>query len=206
MDMVSCYLSYMRQNLSDEERWVLNVEPGTVILRGGSELFNHRHVALWHRFLVEYLPRFVKRVVLLLPCSKVKPYRESPTHRIAWSRISRAGARDKISILALSEPMILVPRELDTLYPFANYELPPQALDDEGRDLMAKLLRRALEALSRSVMIIVATLPRAHREVFERASRGLPIDIVLVPYGRKAFRSIGLASDIAIEMAKKFGR
>lgn len=206
MDIVSCYLSYMQRNLPEEERWVLNVEPGTVVLSGGSELFNHRHVVLWHRFLINYLPKFVKKIVLLLPCSRVKPYRESPTHRIAWSRISRAGVQDKVSILVLSEPMILVPRELDTLYPFANYELPPQALDDEGRDLMAGILRKALEALSRNVVVIVATLPRAHQEVFERASRGLSIDIVLVPYGRKAFRSIALASDIVIEIAKRFGR
>jgi len=206
LDIVSCYLSYMQRNLPEEERWVLNVEPGTVVLSGGSELFNHRHVVLWHRFLINYLPKFVKKIVLLLPCSRVKPYRESPTHRIAWSRISRAGVQDKVSILVLSEPMILVPRELDTLYPFANYELPPQALDDEGRDLMAGILRKALEALSRNVVVIVATLPRAHQEVFERASRGLSIDIVLVPYGRKAFRSIALASDIVIEIAKRFGR
>jgi len=201
--VVEAYIDFLYRALgSKEASRVLEIEPGRIVLRGSArELFTHPHVVLWHRFVVEELPKHVSRVVLLLPCSSIKPYSLSPTHRIAMSRLSRRGVLERVSVLVLSEPMVLVPIELDVYYPFANYDLPPRALDDESRRTMVMILARALERMRERVCTIVATLPRAHLAVFREACAIARVRdrVREVPYGALAFRSVALAADLAAE-------
>ena len=69
----------------------------------------------------EYLPPLHQREVLvLLPCSAKKPYRLSQSHY----RFRRAIKDLRIHEVMVTAPLGLVPRELEDLWPAANYDIP----------------------------------------------------------------------------------
>ena len=76
------------------------------------------------RFLERYRPPPSKRVLLLVPCSRTKPYRNSRSHRrfaTAWENWSHAPL---LHVVSVSSPLGLVPRELEDVYPARHYDIP----------------------------------------------------------------------------------
>ncbi len=61
-------------------------------------------------------------VLLLLPCSAKKPYSISRSHRFFAEAIG--SHRRYLHELILTSPLALVPRELEEVYPAANYDVP----------------------------------------------------------------------------------
>jgi len=74
-----------------------------------------------HRVLSRYAaPK--SDVLLLLPCSARKPYSISRSHRLF--ALSIGSHRRYLHELILTSPLALVPRELEEVYPAANYDVP----------------------------------------------------------------------------------
>ena len=76
------------------------------------------------RLLERYRPPPSKTVLLLVPCSKTKPYRHSRSHRRfagAWEELR---ASERIHVVSVSSPIGLVPRELEDLPPARHYDIP----------------------------------------------------------------------------------
>jgi len=65
-------------------------------------------------------PLHQSKVLLLLPCSATKPYRLSSSHK----RFSRSITSNSIHEVIVTAPLGLVPRELEDLWPAANYDIP----------------------------------------------------------------------------------
>ena len=77
------------------------------------------------RFAERVLTRFnppKADVLLLLPCSARKPYSTSRSHRLFIEAIGPW--RRYLNELILTSPLALVPRELEEVYPAANYDVP----------------------------------------------------------------------------------
>ena len=77
------------------------------------------------RFAERVLTRYTapkSDVLLLLPCSAKKPYSTSRSHRFFAEAIG--SHRRYLHELILTSPMALVPRELEEVYPAANYDVP----------------------------------------------------------------------------------
>ncbi|HTW40562.1 MAG TPA: DUF5591 domain-containing protein [Thermoplasmata archaeon] len=77
-----------------------------------------------HRLIERYRPPPSKRVLLLVPCSRRKPYRQSRSHRrfaTAWEGMRAA---ERIHVVSVSSPIGLVPRELEDLPPARHYDIP----------------------------------------------------------------------------------
>ncbi|MCI4322980.1 MAG: DUF5591 domain-containing protein [Thermoplasmata archaeon] len=76
------------------------------------------------RLQLRYAPPPSKSVLLLIPCSRTKPYRQSPSHR----RFSRAWAdhpcRARLHTVSVTSPLGVVPRELEDVYPAPDYDIP----------------------------------------------------------------------------------
>ncbi len=205
--IVAEYIDFLYSELGPEEaEKLLAAPPGVVLLRNSKNLnlFDHPHVRLWHRFLIERFEPEPKPLALILPCTGVKPYRLSPTHCIAAARLRNLGIAEDVSVYIMSEPMILVPQELDIYYPFANYDYPPRELGTRERELFIELLSHVLTKLRRH-RFIVATLPRHHASILLDTMNRLGSDpsIMLVPYGRKAFSSIARAVDMLWSLASR---
>lgn len=77
------------------------------------------------RFAERVLERYrapLSDVLLLLPCSAKKPYSLSRSHRLFAQAIG--SYRRHLHELILTSPLALVPRELEEVYPAANYDVP----------------------------------------------------------------------------------
>ncbi len=93
------------------------------------------------RTLERYCPPPSKRVLLLVPCSRTKPYRNSRSHRRfarAWETWPHAPL---LHVVSVSSPLGLVPRELEDVYPARHYDVPVtgQWDDDERRAVLRAL-------------------------------------------------------------------
>ena len=65
-------------------------------------------------------PEHQRELLVLLPCSAVKPYRTSQSHRRFISSIPNNAAHQ----VMVTAPLGLVPRELEEIWPAANYDIP----------------------------------------------------------------------------------
>jgi archaeosine synthase len=99
------------------------------------------------RFAERALTRFTPPkadVLLLLPCSARKPYSTSRSHRRFIEAIGPW--RRYLNELILTSPLALVPRELEEVYPAANYDVPVTGRwDCEERRWLLKCLDAYLE-------------------------------------------------------------
>ena len=76
------------------------------------------------RLLERYRPPPSKTVLLLVPCSKTKPYRRSRSHRRFFGALEGLRALERVHVVSVSSPIGLVPRELEDLPPARHYDIP----------------------------------------------------------------------------------
>lgn len=76
------------------------------------------------RLLERYRPPRSKEILLLLPCSRTKPYRNSRSHRRFWGALEGLRSLERVHVVSLSSPVGLVPRELEDVYPARHYDIP----------------------------------------------------------------------------------
>jgi len=72
--LVNLYLNYLYNVLGEETyRYIMDIPPGKIILKNTSSLnlFDHLHISIWHRFLIDvFNPNLIDKVyALILPCS-----------------------------------------------------------------------------------------------------------------------------------------
>ncbi len=123
------------------------------------------------RFEVKYfLSRSVEiydpksKVLLLLPCTAKKPYLTSKTHRIIRSRV-----KINVNEIIVSSPLV-VPRELELVYPAVNYDTPVTGVwSEEEINFVASWLRKLVE--KGEFEKIVAHVEGGYKKVVEKALR-----------------------------------
>lgn len=157
-----------------------------IIKKDGVDLFKNPIVRKWYDFFIENW-QSKKEIAFLLPCTSIKPYNRSPTHKLAYSI---AKGKDYIQFYSVSEPMLLVPREYEECYPFNSYDYPPSMMTEEEKKEFVDLLSIMLRKISSQHERIIAVLPRHHYNIVSRASEKAGIKIEMHPYGRLAFKTI----------------
>jgi archaeosine synthase alpha-subunit len=76
------------------------------------------------RLIERYRPPASKTVLLLVPCSKTKPYRRSRSHRRFAGALEGIPALERLHVVSVSSPVGLVPRELEDVPPARHYDIP----------------------------------------------------------------------------------
>ncbi len=76
------------------------------------------------RLIERYRPPPSKSVLLLVPCSKTKPYRASRSHRRFASALEGLPGVERVHWVSVSSPIGLVPRELEDVFPARHYDIP----------------------------------------------------------------------------------
>ncbi|MGI0130986.1 MAG: DUF5591 domain-containing protein [Thermoplasmata archaeon] len=107
------------------------------------------------RLLERYRPPPAKSVLVLVPCSKTKPYRISRSHRRlanAWEGLPTA---ERLHVVSVSSPIGLVPRELEDLPPARHYDIPVTGewLDPERDAVVAGLRHLLAHGAYRAVVV-----------------------------------------------------
>ncbi|WP_232048941.1 DUF5591 domain-containing protein [Sulfuracidifex tepidarius] len=160
-----------------------------IIKREGEDLFINPTVKKWHEFFFQSYES-TKPLALLLPCTSVKPYSRSATHRLVYSILKRKNLDNHVQVYSVSEPMLLVPREVEECYPFSSYEYSPKVMTVQEKDEFVELLRKPLAKIAKQHKVIVGVLPTHHYSIVDRASRKEGLKLYLMRYGKLAFRSI----------------
>jgi len=124
----------------------------------GPESYNSPAVKRYRDLLAaRYTPPQEKQIVLLLPCSAKKPYSDSKSHRRFLETIENALGRasGRVAQVILTSPLGLVPRELERIFPAANYDIPVTGdWDAEETSLGAEALVTYLNKLDPSCTVV----------------------------------------------------
>jgi len=87
----------------------------------GAKIFSHPDMVRANEFVLsQYVPPRCN-VCVFVPCSKVKPYHKSPSHRNYDKVIFSVFVPEDVHIVVFGTCGV-TPRELDAEYPFANYD------------------------------------------------------------------------------------
>ncbi|MHA1907618.1 MAG: DUF5591 domain-containing protein [Candidatus Thorarchaeota archaeon] len=155
---VTAYLRKMdSQNYSFFEEFTPTGGSGDLPLIG-PESYNSPAVRRFREKVANrYTPSEHKKLILLLPCSARKPYSDSKTHRRYSDALERTlgNKRDALSETIITSPLGIVPRELERMYPAANYDIPVTGdWDIEETAIAADALVTHLEKFSEDDVVI----------------------------------------------------
>ncbi|HTP54555.1 MAG TPA: DUF5591 domain-containing protein [Thermoplasmata archaeon] len=99
------------------------------------------------RLIERYRPPHAKAVLLLVPCSKTKPYRNSRSHRRFLGALEGLPGLERLHVVSVSSPIGLVPRELEDVPPARHYDIPVTGDWTEGE---RRMVEEAFDHLLRS--------------------------------------------------------
>ncbi len=126
-------LRYSDEHLGDllEERAPVTASrTSNYVLR---DAFRRPEAARFRRRLLErYAPPPSKQVLLLVPCSKTKPYRNSPSHRRIHQALRELPNLARLHTVSITSPLGVVPRELEDTPPANAYDIPVTGAWDEA--------------------------------------------------------------------------
>ena len=137
-----------------------NIEEWTPV-RGPAFVANAKE-SLWRpdirRFRQRLLERYEipssPRILVLLPCSARKPYSASKSHRAFRGAIRDSGMATAVHEVIVTSPLGIVPRELETVYPAQQYDIPVTGHWDEDEKSIARKLLLNLLSRKRYDLII----------------------------------------------------
>lgn len=156
--------------------------PGQTILKGGDELFNHESVKEFFENLLQgWCPSEGKNIALYLGCSHHKPFSESFMHKKVSGMLKKHRLMGIVQQYILSEPLTICPRELETHFPAAHYDFPPERLGERGRKIFVERLRKFLLKAQGFHDRHIVFAPNHHKQIFKEASFDL-ISAIFVPY------------------------
>ncbi|MCI4334017.1 MAG: DUF5591 domain-containing protein [Thermoplasmata archaeon] len=139
-------LRYADRELGDllEERSPVATEAlGNYVYREASRRPEVRRFR--QRFLERYLPPPSKSILLLVPCSRTKPYRYSRSHRSFSRALEGLAGALRVHVVSVTSPLGLVPRELEDIPPARHYDIPVTGdWDEEERAAVVAALRHLL--------------------------------------------------------------
>ncbi len=98
------------------------VPPSRALRAHGSATLQDPEVVDWVNFMSTGYspPSGLDKVLILLPCSERKPYRDSRSHHRFREAIGNTSAHE----VMVTSPLGLVPRDLERIWPAAHYDVP----------------------------------------------------------------------------------
>jgi len=101
------------------------------------------------RVASRYRPGVKADCVVILPCSKRKPYSLSRSHRLFAQAIGPARKRASVEELTITSPLGAVPRALEAIPPASNYDIAVTGVwSDEEVEVVSRSLTLALPKYS----------------------------------------------------------
>ena len=97
------------------------------------------------RLLERYRPPGSKEVLLVVPCSRTKPYRNSRSHRRMMGAAEGLTSLERLHVVSVTSPLGLVPKELEDTFPARHYDIPVTGeWDEDERASVVAPLRHVL--------------------------------------------------------------
>jgi len=157
-------------------------EPGFIVLDGGDELFFNEHILRFYHYVLDQWKPSEKPIALYFGCSHHKPFSRSFVHMKTIRMLKKHDLDDFVQQFIVSEPLTVCPRELETNFPAANYDFPPERLGKRGKEEFVKRLRMFLQRRAcKAYEYHVVFVPNHHKEIFGEASKKV-LEPTYVPY------------------------
>ncbi|UCE10152.1 MAG: DUF5591 domain-containing protein [Candidatus Thorarchaeota archaeon] len=152
----------------------------------GPESYHSPIVRRFRERLVErYAPPPHKRIVLLLPCSARKPYSDSKSHRRFSRAIENGIGRSESSIAEtiITSPLGIIPRELERVYPIAQYDIPVSGdWDTEETSIAVDALVKHLAKFSDEA-VVLAHVSGGYQTIVNEAESRIKQSIIYTSSG-----------------------
>jgi archaeosine synthase len=170
-------------------------------------LNNNIDIKKWHRFITQRYAPERKEILLIYPCSTVKPYNQSRSYKQLYKHLDALnGKRKKIQVMTISEPFGLVPEEYYDKFQW--YDCPGLFewwCNKYGQDFDKDYLDKSLDILSTNIGIFLSKAvnerrykriigfvrtftsrletkhDHTHRRMLEMASEKYNLDIEILP-------------------------
>lgn len=108
----------------------------------GIQQLTHPHFEEWFKYIItEYEPPKQKKICIFIPCSAIKPYYNSPIHKVINKAIYKY--EDYIHKIVISTAGI-IPYEFSDQYPFNSYDWNPQFETEEIKNKYIELTSNRL--------------------------------------------------------------
>lgn len=107
----------------------------------GIQQLAHPHFEEWFKYIItEYEPPKQKKICIFIPCSAIKPYYNSPIHKVINKIIDQY---DNVHKIVISNAGI-IPYEFSDYYPFNSYDWNPQFETEEIKNKYIELTTNRL--------------------------------------------------------------
>jgi archaeosine synthase alpha-subunit len=152
----------------------------------GEKVFVHPDMVRANEYVLGGYTPPARDVCVFVPCAKVKPYHTSPSHRNYDEVIFNVLAPEDVHIVAFGTCGV-TPRELDTEYPFADYDFvlgDCNVLSVKKRfiELESGRLYRYLEKTRTTYKHRIAYCTGDFRKAMQRACDKTDIGVTIVPH------------------------
>lgn len=169
-ELISMLRFFDKKGFREIERYTPIVKP-TSFLVITEDSFNRVEVK---RFQQRVMDRYTKpmdtSILLLLPCSYRKPYSFSPSHKRFKFVLQDIENRYSIHEVIITSPLGVVPRELELVYPVAQYDIPVTGdWSEYEKKMIQNLLKRYLE--NNRYREVVIYLPEKLRKITSEVVR-----------------------------------
>ncbi|MCS7135353.1 MAG: DUF5591 domain-containing protein [Candidatus Aenigmarchaeota archaeon] len=149
-------------------------------LCGADELFFHPDVVSFYNNIIDNWYSN-KKIALLLGCSMHKPYSKSFMHKKVIGLLRKHGLDDYVQQYIIGEPMVVVPRELENIYPATSYDFHPSNLGELGRNILIERLRAFFKKAIKMHERFVVYAPNHHKKIILAACENL-FEPIVIPY------------------------
>ena len=164
----------------------------------GPESYNAPAIRRYREYLAtRYTPPKNKQLALLLPCSARKPYSDSKSHKRLLQTIESAlgNTSPALAQIILTSPLGVVPRELERIFPAANYDIPVTGdWDSEEIELAADALDTHMKKLPPDCTV-VAHVSGGYLDIVKAAEDRISQSIIYTtpdssPTNRESLRAL----------------
>lgn len=189
------------KNKASDSRKSSEPMPGDVILIGRDELFFHKDVVAFYNNVLMNWKLPPKPLALYMGCTHHKPFSQSFMHQKVIGMLKAHNLEEIIQQYIVSEPLAICPREMESIYPAANYDFPPEKLTSRGRQIFISRLRKFLLKSAKHHICHIGFLPNHHRSILKKASEEI-IEPIFIPYNLYYIpRLLKKLQEIRIEIA-----
>jgi archaeosine synthase len=127
------------------ERWI-PIQGGEFLASSKESLWRPDIRRYRERVMTRYSPPQSPEVLVIMPCSAKKPYSTSKSHRMFREAIWNSGIGSSVHEVIVTSPLGIVPRELETVYPAQQYDIPVTGhWDEDERKICQMMLKNLLE-------------------------------------------------------------
>jgi archaeosine synthase len=122
-----------------------------------------------------------KKVIVLFPCSARKPYSESKSHQRFLKVLNNLDRKKRgyIQELILTSPLGIIPRELETVYPAAHYDIPVTGdWSQEEVNIAVNQLTSVIRNQNSSQLTVIAHVANEYLELCELAEKELGLEFI----------------------------